>query len=53
MEAAMRWFQRHRTSRRAKTPRISISQEEILADLQYPAGHDSHPRLTPRRSRRV
>jgi hypothetical protein len=33
----MRWIQRHRNSQWAKVPRISISQEEILADLHYPA----------------
>jgi hypothetical protein len=34
----MRLIPRHRHSTRAKLPRISISQEEILADLEYPAG---------------
>lgn len=32
----MRLIHRHR-SHRPKAPRISISQEEILADLLYPA----------------
>jgi hypothetical protein len=32
----MRLIPRHRHNRRAKTPRISISQEEITADLHYP-----------------
>jgi len=33
----MRLIHRHR-SYRPKAPRISISQEEIAADLHYPAG---------------
>jgi hypothetical protein len=37
----MRLIPRHRHSHRVKTPRIAISQAEITADLNYPAG--SHP----------
>jgi hypothetical protein len=37
METTMRWIQRHRHNQRTKLPQISISQEEILADLLYPA----------------
>lgn len=33
----MRLTARNRHGRRAKVPRISISQEEITADLIYPA----------------
>jgi hypothetical protein len=33
----MRLIHRHR-SQRPKAPRISISQDEIAADLHYPAG---------------
>jgi hypothetical protein len=33
----MRLIHRHR-SHRPKTPRISLTQEEISADLHYPAG---------------
>ena len=33
----MRLISRHR-NHRSKTPRISISQAEITADLNYPAG---------------
>ena len=36
--AEMRLISRHRHHRRAKAPRISISQAEIAADLHYPAG---------------
>jgi hypothetical protein len=32
----MRLISRHRHNRRAKTPRIFISQAEITADLHYP-----------------
>jgi hypothetical protein len=32
----MRLIPRHRHHQRVKVPRISISQEEILADLLYP-----------------
>ncbi len=34
----MRLIPRHRHNHRAKTPRIAISQAEITADLNYPAG---------------
>jgi hypothetical protein len=37
----MRLISRHRHHHRAKAPRIAISQAEITADLNYPAG--SHP----------
>jgi hypothetical protein len=33
----MRLISRHRHPKRAKAPRISISQAEIAADLSYPA----------------
>jgi hypothetical protein len=33
----MRLIPRHRHHHRVKLPRISISQEEITADLLYPA----------------
>lgn len=33
----MRLIHRHRHHHRNKAPRIAISQEEITADLQYPA----------------
>jgi hypothetical protein len=33
----MRLIPRHRHHRRAKGPRISISEAEISADLHYPA----------------
>jgi hypothetical protein len=35
--AAMRLIHRQRHQHRAKAPRVSISQEEITADLIYPA----------------
>jgi hypothetical protein len=34
----MRLIHRHRQHGRAKAPRIAISQAEITADLNYPAG---------------
>lgn len=40
----MRLIPRHRHTHRAKAPRISISQEEITADLHYRGG----PRPTQR-----
>ncbi|HET7508780.1 MAG TPA: hypothetical protein VFJ65_00885 [Solirubrobacterales bacterium] len=33
----MRLIPRHRHSRRTRSPQISISEEEISADLHYPA----------------
>jgi hypothetical protein len=39
----MRWIHRHRHNQRTKLPQISISQEEILADLLYPAGRGHRP----------
>jgi hypothetical protein len=36
MEADMRLIHRHR-SHRPKAPRIAFTQEEIAADLHYPA----------------
>jgi hypothetical protein len=41
----MRLIPRHRHHQRTKTPRVSISQAEITADLIYPA----HPRATRER----
>lgn len=41
----MRLIPRHRHPRRSKSPRISISEAEISADLHYPA--------QPRRPRRA
>jgi hypothetical protein len=35
---AMRLIHRNRHHQRGKLPRIAISQEEITADLHYPAG---------------
>jgi hypothetical protein len=40
----MRLTHRHR-SRRPKTPRIPISQEEIAADLHYPASRRPSAKL--------
>ena len=34
----MRIVSKHRHGRRGKAPRIAISQDEITADLHYPAG---------------
>jgi hypothetical protein len=34
----MRLIPRHKNAHRAKAPRISISQEEITADLHYRGG---------------
>jgi hypothetical protein len=34
----MRLIPRHRHNHRSKAPRIAISQAEITADLNYPAG---------------
>jgi hypothetical protein len=42
----MRLIPRHRHHLRAKAPRISISQDEITADLIYPA----HPRAARMRA---
>jgi hypothetical protein len=33
----MRLISRHRQQRRSRQPRIAFSQEEITADLHYPA----------------
>jgi hypothetical protein len=41
----MRLIPRHRHNRRAKAPRVSISEAEIAADLLYPA----QPRATRQR----
>ena len=43
----MRLIHRHRHHHRSKAPRIAISQEEITADLHYPAA-----RRSPRQARR-
>jgi len=37
LEAEMKLIPRHRSEPRTKVPRIAISQEEITADLHYPA----------------
>ncbi len=41
----MRLIPRHRHNQRPRPPRISISQDEITADLLYPA----HPRTARER----
>ncbi|HWC49927.1 MAG TPA: hypothetical protein VG448_13690 [Solirubrobacterales bacterium] len=41
----MRLIPRHRHSQRRRKSRITITQEEISADLHYPAGA-SEPRRT-------
>ena len=46
----MRLIPRHRNRSRAVAPQIAISQAEITADLNYPAG--ARPRRTAARSRR-
>jgi hypothetical protein len=49
----MRLTTRHRQRGRAKAPRISISQEEITADLIYPARRPApDPDAGARRRRR-
>lgn len=48
----MRLIPKHRHEVRAKAPRISITQEEILADLRYPAGRRVGSVAAPARSRR-
>ncbi len=48
----MRLIPRHRHHYRAKAPRISISQAEIMADLQYPAGRRSIAGEAAARNRR-
>jgi hypothetical protein len=45
MEADMRLIHRQRNHRR-KAPRIAFTQEEIAADLHYPAGHRVVDRIT-------
>lgn len=49
----MRLIPRHRHNQRMKAPRIEISQEEIAADLHYPAsrrpGGPAKARLRGRR----
>lgn len=50
----MRLINRHR-SQRSKAPRISFTQEEIAADLHYPAGRRPGAKATmpmPRGARR-
>ena len=42
----MRLIHRHR-SQRTKAPRISFTQEEIAADLHYPAGRRPARAVTP------
>jgi hypothetical protein len=41
----MRLIQRSRHQRRGKVPRIAINQEEITADLHYPASRRAAQRL--------
>ena len=48
----MRLIHRHR-SHRPKTPRIAISQEEIAADLHYPATRRPSRAANPGRTRGV
>jgi hypothetical protein len=48
----MRLRTRQRHGQRAKAPRISISQEEITADLIYPARRPAEARVPPRGKRR-
>jgi hypothetical protein len=45
----MRLIPRHRHHQRTKVPRIAISQEEITADLHYPAARrrDGRPFTAP------
>jgi hypothetical protein len=45
----MRLIHRRRHHTRGKAPRIAISQAEITADLQYPAGSPV-ARLRPKRA---
>ncbi len=42
----MRLIQRHRHSQRRRKSRITITQEEISADLHYPAGQRQDQRAT-------
>jgi hypothetical protein len=42
----MRLIPRHRHQQRHRTSRISITQEEISADLHYPAGAREPQRAT-------
>jgi hypothetical protein len=46
----MRLIHRHR-NHRPKTPRIPISQEEIAADLHYPASQSESSRASSTRRR--
>jgi hypothetical protein len=48
----MRLTTRQRHRQRAKAPRISISQEEITADLIYPARRPADSRVPRGRKRR-
>jgi hypothetical protein len=43
---AMRLIPRHRHQQRQRKARISITQEEINADLHYPAGARDQERAT-------
>jgi hypothetical protein len=47
----MKLIGRHRHSRRERAPRISITQEEIRADLLYPAGRRPVEAATAARQR--
>lgn len=42
----MRLIPRHRHSQRRRKARITITQEEISADLRYPAGASDRQRAT-------
>jgi hypothetical protein len=46
----MRLINRHK-SQRSKAPRISFTQEEIAADLHYPASRWPGGRAAPSRTR--
>jgi hypothetical protein len=48
----MRRIHRHRQNQRTKAPRILISQEEILADLMYPASPRNRRGVLASRARR-
>ncbi|HEY1286426.1 MAG TPA: hypothetical protein VGF04_10080 [Solirubrobacterales bacterium] len=49
----MRRIHRHRHNHREKAPRILISQEEIQADLMYPATPRSKRGVLAGRARRA
>jgi hypothetical protein len=45
----MRLIGRHRHQQRRRKPRITITQEEISADLHYPSGPDPQRMTSYRR----